>query len=263
MSKSNSTIRRLFWLLFLCTTAGLLLKACLLSPLYLRFDADVVYRGQWWVEILYHLTDGGLIDLTVFAICYPTTLYAIRREGLKAAWPLPVAFSLLTLLKFIANFFVNAITDGALPNIEEFVEADLPMILQMLGMELFQYILVVLIAVLVRWLYNRRVAIAEGMKLLPRKHRTDYPLPPEDFPFVKLYARRNALQRGALLIALVVTAERLVMHFIYQIALFLYTGASDGWVVMLIDAGGDVMVGLIFYFVSLLLMMHFYRKEKG
>ncbi len=263
MSKSTSTHRRLFWLLFFAVTGGLILKACILSPLYIYFVSDVVYQDRWWVEVLYHLTDGGLIDLAVFAVCYPITLYAIRREGLKAAKSLPITFTVVTFLKFVANFLMNALTDGALPDMEEFLTTDLPMILAMFGMEIAQYLLVVLVAVLVRWLYNRRVDIAEGMKLLPRNRREDYPLPPDDFPFVKLYARRNALQRGALWTAVIVTLGRVINHFVYQVTLYTYFGSSEGWVVMLVDLVGDIMIGVCFYFISLLLMMHFHRKEKG
>ncbi len=263
MSKNTPVIvRRLFYLTLICVTAGFGIKAFILNPLYVNLASNIAFQDKWWVNVLYFLTDGGLIDLAVFAICYPATMYAIRRNGFKASIRLPITFATATLLKFVFNFVMNALTDnGALPDMQEFVSIDLPMILQMFAMELFQYILVILIALLVRWMYNRRAEISEGMRYVPRKYRVDYPMPPEDFPFVKLYARRNALQRGALLTALVITLGRVIMHFIYQWTLYSYTGTSEGWVVMAIDLCSDIMIGVIFYFISLLLMMRFYRKE--
>lgn len=255
---SRSAFRLVLW----CAALGFGIKAFLLSPLYVRLATDALYSNAWWIEILYQLTDGGLIDLAVFAVCYPTTVYIVRREGFKCNLRLYITFSLLTFFKFAANFVVNAITDRAFPDMEEFLMADLPMIILMFALELLQYALIVLIAVFVRWLYDARTHKAAHIASLPRNRRVNYPAPPTDFPFVKIYARRNALQRGALLSALVITLGRVGMHFVYQIALFTTFGESDGWTVMLIDLVSDIFVGVIFYFVSLLLMMHFYIVEQ-
>lgn len=263
MSKTASpTTRRLLRLTLLCAALGFGIKAFLLSPLYVRLASDVLYNSAWWMEILYQLTDGGLIDLAVFAICYPATLYAVRREGLGRTLSIPITFSVLTLAKFVANFLVNAITDKALPDMEEFLTADLPMIIWMFLLEWVQYLLVVLIGVFVRWRYDVRIRKAAYIGSLPRNQRVDYPTPPADLPFVSLYARRNALQRGALLTSLVVTLGRVGMHLVYQIALFTNFGASDGWTVMLIDLVSDIFVGVIFYLVALLLMMRTYAAEQ-
>jgi hypothetical protein len=48
---------------------------------------------------------------------------------------------------------------------------------------------------------------------------------------------------------------------IYQITLFLNTGISDGWLVMLLDLISDVFIGVIFYFVAMLLINRFYGKD--
>ncbi len=263
LSTINNTAshRRIFRLVLWMAAVGFGIKAFLLAPLYVRFATDVAFQDAWWVHILYLLTDGGLMDLAVFAVCYPATFYAIRNAGLKRSLSIPVVFSVFTLLKFIANFVMDALYEGALPGLSSFLTGDLPMILVMFLLELFQYILVILIALFVRWRYDARIRVAEGMKLLPRDRRVDYPLPPADFPFTGLYTRRNALQRGALLSAIAITVGRLIMHLVYQIAQFSQFGSSEGWVVMLIDLIGDVVIGVIFYFIALLIMMHFHQKE--
>ncbi len=266
MSETTSpTVRRLFRLTLLCAALGFGIKSLVLAPLYWRLVTDVLYSDAWWLEILYQLTDGGLVDLAVFAVCYPATLYAVRYEGFKRARSLPIAFSVITLAKFFANVVVDAIMNGALPNTDDFVSADLPMILEMIGLELFQYAVVICIALFVRWRYRARIDLVESMKYVPRNKRKEYALPPEDFPFVKIYARRNALQRGALLTSLVMVLGRIMMHIVYQMALYTNYGETEGWKVLAIDFVGDVSIGVIFYLVSLLLMMKFHqaKQKKG
>ncbi len=263
MINRTSSHRRILRLTILCAGLGFALKALLLSPIYVRLATDIAYANAWWLDILYFLTDGGLIDLIVFAICYPATLYAIRFDGLRASLRIPLAFSAITLLKFVANFFVDSAFEGALPALNRFLADDFPLILTMFLLELFQYIWVILIALLVRRLYEGRIRVAEGMSLLPRDKRVIYPLPPRDFPFVTIYARRNALQRGALLTAIMMTVGRVLMHLIYQIAQFTQFGSSEGWQIMLIDLIGDIVIGVIFYFVSLLIMMSLHQKESN
>ncbi len=255
------SLRRVFRLILLVAAVGFGLKAFLLSPIYVRFASDVAFKDAFWVDILYFLTDGGFLDLAVFAVCYPATLYVIRFGGLKETIRVPIAYASLTFGKFIANYVVDSLVEGALPRIEEVLSFDLPFILGMYALEMLQYILVILIALLVRRLYENRVRVAAGMALLPRTQRVDYPRPPEDFPFTQIYTRRNALQRGALLSSAVVTLGRIIMHLVYQITLFVGFGSSEGWVVMLIDLVGDLIIGAVFYFVALLIMMNLRQKE--
>ncbi len=255
----RDTLRRLMRFAFIVAAIGFGIKAFLLAPLYVRFGSDITYAEAWWVYLLYYLTDGGVIDLAVFSLVYPTTLYAVWCAGLKASLRLPVFYSVLTLFKFIANYVMTTVTDGALPRAEEFFEGDLPIILGMLALELLQYLLVLLIAVLVKRGYDNRVRIAEGMKLLPRSQQVDYPMPAPALPFTRLFTLKNPLQRASFLVSLVVFLGRFAMHQIYQITLYTQFGFTEGWGQMLIDLVGDVFVGVIFYFVALLLIPHLAR----
>ncbi len=259
--KATPMIRRLFLWMLLVTAVGFGLKAFLLGPLYIRLDSDVLYQNTWWVDILYYFTDGGLLDLAVFAIVYPITIYAVFYAGLRGSIRLPITFAVLTLLKFAVNFFMTSITDGALPTPEKFVANDLPVILGMVALELVQYVFVVVIAVFVQWRYEARIRVAEGMKLLPVSKRVDYPLPPPPFPFVNLLTWRNPLQRGAFLTALMVLLFRLTMHLVYQITLYNFQGFSDGWLVMLVDLFADLFISVALYLVSLLIMMRLHRRN--
>jgi len=90
-------------------------------------------------------------------------------------------------------------------------------------------------------------------------NRAEMPL----FPFVRLVSAKNPLQLSALLMALVVFLLRFGSHQIYQLTLYTHTGYTDGLLVMVLDLFADIFVGVIFYFVALLLLSRFHRKEMG
>ncbi len=257
--KTTPIVRRLFWLTVLTAAVGFGVQIFLTKPLYDHLSSNVLYQDAWWMEILYFLTPATrLIDLVVAAICFPATLYAIRRaDRIKSVVSIPIVFSAITLVKYMANFVVVSLMAGALPDGEDLLTLYLPMILLEFGYEIIVYLLVVGVAFLVRWLYHARIETAEGIKLLPRNQRCDYPLPPPDFPFVQMYARRNALQRGALLTALLVMARQVLDSIAWVTA----DNVDYGIGMTVVEFIDDIFVGLIFYFVALLLMMRFYRTE--
>ncbi len=258
---TSSPVRRLLPFVLIVASVGFFLKSLVLAPVYIRFVSDVMYTDAWWVNILYYLTEGGLLDLAVFALVYPTTLYAVFFAGAKKSMRIILPFIGLTGAKFLLNFFMTSITDSALPDLDEFLQIDLPMIMVMLGLEWLQYGLVVLVGMLVRCLYHRRIEIAEGMRLLPASRRVDYPMPPAPLPFERMLVWRNPLQRGAFLVSLMMFIGRFAMHMVYQIALYDKFGSSDGWIFMLSDLLSDLVIAAVMYFVSMLCMMRIYRKE--
>ena len=61
----------------------------MLAPIYIKYASDIMYAEAWWVYLLYYLTEEGLMDLVVFAVCYPATIYAVWLVGLKQAICVP------------------------------------------------------------------------------------------------------------------------------------------------------------------------------
>ena len=94
MSAKNNTptVRRMLKTVFLTAALGFGIKALLLHPLFIQLASNVAYQNTWYTNILYYLIDGGLIDLAVFAVCYPATAYAVWKDGLKASRPVVTAF---------------------------------------------------------------------------------------------------------------------------------------------------------------------------
>lgn len=255
---SRYAVRRMCGLTVLVAAVLYALNSFILSPLYIKFASDIVYADAWWVYILYYLTEEGLLDLTVFAICYPAAIYAVWSAGLKQAIRVPVAFALLTLARFVVNFFMTAITDSALPDMEEFLTFDLPYIGALYLLEMLQYALVIAMTLAVKRRYIRNREYAEARALLDDgEAASDAPL----LPFTRLISMRNPLQHASFLMALLVFVLRFATHQIYQLTLFAQTGRTDGLAIMVLDIISDIFIGVIFYFAALLLISRFYGKE--
>lgn len=251
--QSRVTVRRMFLLVFLVAGLGFALRSFVLAPVYVRFASDIMYSTSWWVSILYLLIDGGWMDLAVFALCYPATLYAIWRAGLKDARRIPILYAILTVFKFAVNFIMTSLSDGALPAWSEFVRLELPVILPQIFLELLQYALMILFICLLRKNYIRK-----------RLHagESDETFGTDVFPFRGVFSRTNPVQRAIFWTAMVLLLGRVFMHFRYQLALYAWYGVTEGWVQMLIDLVFDLAVAAVFYFVSLLLLLRFSERDR-
>ena len=255
---SSAMVRRMWRLTVLVASIGFAIGSFLLSPIYVTFASDVVYADAWWVFILYYLTEGGFLDLAVFAICYPAAIYAAWHVGLKQSARIPVTFALITLGRFLVNFFMTTVMDSALPSLVDFLTFDLPYIGALYFLEMLQYALVIGIALLVKRRFFRKREYREACAILEKKELE--PLAPF-LPFNRLLGLKNPLQRSAFYMALLVFFLNFAQHQIYQITLYIYTGRSDGLLIMILDLITDLFIGVIFYFVAMLLMNRFHMKD--
>jgi hypothetical protein len=250
------SVRRMCRLTVLVSAICFAFTSFVLAPIYIKYASDIMYAEAWWVYLLYYLTEEGLMDLVVFAVCYPATIYAVWQAGLKQAIRVPVSFALITLGRFIANFFMTSIVDGALPGAGEFFSFDLPYIGVLYLLEMLQYALVILLTVLVKRRYERK---REEAALLSVAETT---APASAlFAFTRLLSVKNPVQLSALLMAVVLFVLRVAQHQIYQYTLYITSGYTDGFVIMALDLISDIFVAVIAYFVALLLLSRFYRKD--
>jgi hypothetical protein len=241
---------------------GFALCSLLLTPIFIRYATDVAFQDSWWVYVLYCLTDAGLLELAVVVLCYPATLYAVWRLGFKAAAPVPGTFALLTLAKYVVNFLLPALTyEGTFPSAEEFWGFDLPIMLVNYGLEMLQFAMVILITLLVRrsfirktWMQQIRGSDGQGDMDLSEPDTGDL------FTFSRVLGLRNHAQVSALLLAVVISIMRILMHQIYQFTLY-FNGGTEGLLVMLTDLFLDLFIGVTAYFAALLLFARFRRKE--
>ena len=250
------SVRRMCRLTVLVSAICFAITSFVLSPIYIKYASDIIYAEAWWVYLLYYLTEEGLVDLVVFAVCYPATIYAIWRAGLRQAIRVPVSFALITLGRFMVNFFMTSIVDGALPGAGDFFSFDLPYILGLYLLEMLQYGAVILLTVLIKRRYDQK---REAESLLPETEVTATPA--SSFIFTRLLSMKNPIQCSAFLMALVVFVLRVLQHQIYQYTLYITSGYTEGIVIMALDLVSDIFVSVIMYFVALLLMSRFYRQD--
>lgn len=258
---SKRLLRSMRRFTLLAAGLGFALCSLVLAPIFLRYATDVMYRDSWWVYILYLLTDGSLIDLAVVTLCYPASLYAIWRLGFRKGWSVPATFALLTLGKYIVNFIFPALTyEGALPEIGGFLSFDLPIMLANFGLEMLQFALVILAAVIARRAYFRKSWMIQARDFDGDELTLTDPDTGALFHFDRVISWKNPAQLSALLMGGVITVLRIAMHQIYQYTLYFH-GGTDGLLVMLVDLFADLFIGIIVYFAALLLLSRFRRKE--
>ena len=251
---ARRTVRRLTLLTVLVSAISFGISSLVLIPLYIQLASDIATADSLLTWVLYYLTDEGLIDYFVYAICYPATMYAVWFVGLKRAARIPVAFSLITLGRFVLNYIMSAITDSALPDLEEFLTAELPMIATMLILELLQYALPILFTLLLKKRYLQKQTEREALE------GKDY-RPEALLPISRLFSFRNPLQLSAFLMGAVIFTFAFVAQQIYQYALYVTSGYTDGWFFMALDFIADLFIAIILYFASLLLFSRFHRKD--
>lgn len=255
--KNTPTVRRMLKTVFLTAALGFGIQSLILHPVFIQLASNVAYQNTWYTNILYYLIDGGLIDLTVFAVCYPATAYAIWKEGMKASRPVALTFCLITACRFMLNYIMSCLTDTGFPGMDEFLR-DLPPILLMLILELLQYAIVLFIAVLASTRYESRVAAAEL-----RRGLTDENMPAPVFPFSKLVNFRNPLQFTAFWTSVILFLSRELGYHIYELTLYINFGSTDGWADMLLNLLADLALGVLVYFAAILLLPRFHSKESN
>ena len=229
------------------------LYALVLAPIYTQLSANVVYQDALVTIILSYILP--ILDLLVFVGIYPTVIYAIWRGGFRKAWSVPLIFVMLTLGKYILNFFMTCLTDGGFPGFDIFVEDDLPIMGQSLFLEFLQLALVVLIATLVR---RRRLLRHEEKMLLTANPTDERSLA---FPIKKLMSYQNPVQWTAFWSSVVMLLARWYMHAVYQLALLVFNGEADSLTIIIVDFSTDLLIAVMDYFVMILLLSYLDRKD--
>ncbi len=254
-SQTSPTLRRLLKLVILVAALGFGIKALVLHPLFIQLDSNVVHKEAFYTLILYYLIDGGLIDLAVFSVCYPAALYAVWKDGLRRAKALPIAFSLITLGKFLVNYIVSSVMEGGL-SVDD-IPADLGMILVMLLMELMMFWIPIAVLCRLKRRYDDCVAATE-LGNVPRDSASSAPA----LPIARLLSFRNPLQISALLYSVILFLGLEIGYHIYQLTLYNYIGVTDGWVNMLVNLMTDLAFGVALYFIAILLLNRFHSRER-
>ncbi len=251
---AKTAIRKVWLLTTVFSAVGVLLWSLVLAPLYIQLVSDYVYQSSWITNILGYLLD--IVDAAVFFITFPALIYGVWRGGLLGSWPIWTTASVAVILKHVLNFIMTCITDGAIPSWDIFWNDDLPLILPNILMELGQYVVIVLLAALFIFLKKRQWQInvlvdgdaAGNVRSLA-------------FPFTKIVSFKNPLQATAFVFSILYLLFWVYQHLIYQLSLLVNGLGWDGAAMLVTDLISDLLLASIAYFVMLLMLSYFDRKE--
>lgn len=251
--EAHSSVARM--MNFVCLLSGICyaLYALVLAPLYTQLSADITTQDAFYTIILDYLLPT--LDLVVYTGVYAAIIYAVWRGGFAKAWRVPLVFSFITLGKYICNFFMTCVTDGGFPSLSIFVEEDLPIMGESILLEMLQLWGMVCVVSLIR----RKRVKNHAYAMLSERHPTDERS--LAFPMKNLLSYKNPVQWMTLWSAVIMLVGRLYMHLIYQLALLVFNGQADSAAVVLFDLFSDILIAAAFYFVVILLLAHFDKKD--
>ena len=252
-SRTQSPVRRMLKLVALVAALAFGIKIFILYPVYTQLVTNVSHMYAWYTDILYYLIEGGLIDISVFAVCSSAIVYAIWCEGMKKSRTVITVYALFVLLKFILNYLVDVVLSGALLDSSDLL-ADLKVILPMAFWELFLYALSFSFIVLAKKRYDTRAVLESEL------NEANGPAPV--YPFTKLVSFKNPLQIAVFMTALALFLLNEIDYHVYQLTRMQILGSTDGWADMLLTLILDIVVGVLFYFAAILLLTRFHDREK-
>lgn len=251
---ARTAIRNVWLLTALISLVGVLLWSLVLAPLYIQLASDYVYQGALITNILGYLLD--IVDATVFFVTFPALIYGVWRGGLLGSWPIWTTASVTVILKHTLNFVMTCVTDGSIPSWDIFLNDDLPLIVPNILMELGQYVVIVLLSFLFifgkkrQWRIN---VLVDGDAAGDERSLA--------FPFTKIVSFKNPLQATAFVFSILYLLFWVYQHLIYQLARLVNGLGWEGPAMLVTDLISDLLLAGIAYFVMLLLLSHYDRKE--
>ena len=251
---AKTAVKRVWLFTTLISAAGVILWSLVLAPLYLQLASDYRYQGSLLVNILGYLLD--IVDATVFFVTFPALIYGLWRGGLRGSWPIWTTASLTVLLKYILNFIMTCITDGFIPSWHIFINEDLPLILPNILIELGQYLVIMLLALL--FIYGKKRQWKINVLIDGKAAGDERSLA---FPFTKVVSFKNPLQGAAFVFSILYFLFWVYQHLLYQLVLAVNGVGWDGPVILITDLISDLLLSSIAYFVMLLLLSYYDRKE--
>lgn len=253
-SHGPEAVRRMQKLVLWISAIGFGLYSLVLAPLYTQLNSDVTYQEAVITYVLYYAYN--LVQIAVFYAVFAATIYAVWRGGFlgsKAVW---ITYTLALVGKYLLNFLMDCILDGSIPAFDLFLSKDLPIMLPNLLLEIGQYALILLITCLIIRRKKRKWQVS--LLLNESKAGDERALA---FPITKLLSFKNPVQASAFWSSVVFMVMMVVSHLIYQLAQLIYMHSNEGELVLITDMITDVFLGIIAYFVMVLLLSSFDRRE--
>ncbi|MBE6693468.1 MAG: hypothetical protein E7589_01730 [Ruminococcaceae bacterium] len=248
-TSAEKVMRRYTKIAFFVTLVCFTLYSCVIVPLYTQVHADIMYNGGILDTVLYLLYNA--MDLIVMFTVFPVTVFSVYLRGGKASAKLFVMYPVLVVYKYILNTVASYIADGALPEFDKLLSADLPLISMLVLLEVVQYALVCLAACII---ITRARRVFDFKQKAASISGRMYSFRDGIFPIKRIFNFKNPVQRSAFVTAVIFFAVRAFSNLTYQFTLLVYNGFNDGWFVLVTDLLIDVGLSAVCYLVSLMVL---------
>lgn len=215
-------------------------------PLLSWMQTDVLFDGTVWPLLLDLVM--LLCNYAFYWITIAILIYSVYRFGWKPCRSLLFIYLGVVLLRHVASPFVSYLSMGeSIPRFDEFVSADLIVILVNVILEL---LMVLGVTLLICQLGNRWGRPTPSAML-------------SHLPIQKLFDKQNPIARVALFCSIFPAGFHMITRLIYDFsALGGLPTYSFGWLDIVLGYLSDLLFVLVGYFVATLLLNSFLLSEE-
>ena len=216
----------------------ILLYTCVLLPLYIRFNSDVILRETIWPNILEAVY--SIVELCLIWFCFASLFFSFWQftTGKKIAVASCVFATII--LKYGLNYLISGITSGGITDPSD----DILLLLTYVGLEVIQFL----------------IPSAFALFLLHKKKKS---ISFEAEKIYKLSNLKNPVYAFALSAAVVMTLFKIISRIIFDlsgVADYFYSMDTIQVIWMIGYYLLDVLTGLLGYFMILLIILSMKKR---
>lgn len=245
---------KLFLIIMLCFCfVPVILNCVLISPLYMKLNADVLFSDSAIIHILDYSMD--FLDIVAFSVSYALIIFSVLLLSKKTARFIVLLYTLAFALQIPLKIIMNIPLNGSLGSVEEII-IDI--------IYLSVYFILFMLQLLAVYLFaatdtNKYLGYMEFTKKKAGKKNAPAPEDHSVLPFKRFFHKINPLQRSALKMSLLIFFIRLMSRVINDISY----GAPQSIGEVLIMAVyylTDALYGIVAYVVALIVFSLVYEK---
>ncbi len=239
-------------MLFFCFLP-VILNCVLISPLYMKLNADVLFSDSAIIHILDYSMD--FLDIVAFSVSYALIIFSVLLLSKKTARFIVLLYTLAFAMQIPIKIFMNIPLNGSLGSVEE-------IIIDIIYLSI--YFVLFMLQLLAVYLFaatdtNKYLRYMEFSKKKANKKNVSSPEECSVMPFNRFFRKSNPLQRSALKMSLLIFFIRLMSRLINDISY----GAPQSIGEVLIMAVyylSDALYGIVAYIVALLVFSFVYER---
>ena len=245
---------KLFLIIMLCFCfLPVILNCVLISPLYMKLNADVLFSDSAIIHILDYSMD--FLDIVAFSVSYSLIIFSVLLLSRKTARFIVLLYTLAFALQIPLKIIMNIPLNGSLGSVEE-------IIIDIIYLSI--YFILFMLQLLAVYLFaatdtNKYLRYMEFSKKKASKKNLPSPEEYSVMPLKRFFHKINPLQRSALKMSLLIFFIRLISRVINDISY----GAPQSMgevLIMVVYYLSDALYGIVAYIVALLVFSFVYDR---